>query len=353
MLRDLAMIHAVDFFCGGGGMSFGMTKAGIRVLAGIDIDVSCKLTYEANNPASRFIAKDIGQYLPQDLEEDVGIKRNDDNLVFIGCSPCQYWSLLKTDKTKSKKTAFLLKHFEMFVEYFRPGFVVVENVPGMIKRVDSPINSFRRFLDKRGYRISEKIINANDYGVPQNRRRFVLIAGRIVKVAIPKPNKRRKLTVADVLGPINGFPPLKSGQRHPRIKWHIAATLSETNLRRLSQTPIDGGMRSAWKDNKELQLETYNNRDDQFGDVYGRMFWNRPAPTITTRFISISNGRFAHPVENRGISVREGACLQSFPKSYRIEANGLQDAARIIGNAVPPKLAEVLGRAILSRAKYE
>jgi DNA (cytosine-5)-methyltransferase 1 len=347
------MIRAVDFFCGGGGMSFGMTKAGIRVLAGIDIDVSCRATYEANNPDSRFIARDIGRYLPEELEEDIGIKQYDDNLIFIGCSPCQYWSLLKTDKTKSKKTAFLLKHFEMFVEYFRPGFVVIENVPGMIKRADSPINSFRKFLEKSGYRISENIVNANDYGVPQNRRRFVLIAGRVADVAIPKPNNRKKLTVSDVLGPANGFPPLAAGQRHPKIKWHIAATLSNTNLHRLAQTPIDGGMRSAWKDNNELQLEAYKNKDDQFGDVYGRMFWNRPAPTITTRFISISNGRFAHPAENRGISIREGACLQSFPKRYRIEVSGLQDAARIIGNAVPPKLAEALGKAILSRVNHE
>lgn len=327
-------------------MSYGMSKAGINVIAGIDVDKACQETYTANNPSSKFLLKDVGAYPVEHLAVDVGIQKNDDNLLFIGCSPCQYWSLLNSDKTKSKKTAFLLEHFQGFVDHYRPGYVVIENVPGIFKKAESPLDSFRKALKEWGYKVDEGIINANDFEVPQNRKRFVLVACRHSDVALPVPSLKKKLSVADVIGEKNKFPALAPGEEYPRIKWHMAANLSETNRKRLAMTPKNGGTRHAWKKQKSLQLATYKGRDDQFRDVYGRMFWDRPAPTITTKFISISNGRFAHPEEDRGISVREGACLQSFPRSYVIKAKGILEAARLIGNAVPPKLAEAIGRSV-------
>ena len=331
-------------------MSLGMSKAGVKVLAGIDVDPACQDTYNANNKNSRFLLQDIGQYRPEALAQDIGITSNEDDLLFIGCSPCQYWSLLKSDKTKSRKTAFLLEHFQNFVEFFRPGYVVIENVPGILKKQESPLRSFRKALENWGYRIAEDVVNACDYGVPQNRKRFVLIASRVGEARIPKGKSQHKI-VADILGPQNGFPTLKAGEADSQISWHICANLSVQNLSRLSHTPKDGGTRKSWKNYRNLQLDAYKGRDQQFSDVYGRMFWNKPSPTITTRFISISNGRFAHPDENRGISIREGACLQSFPKSFKIKANGLQQAARLIGNAVPPKLAEAIGKEIISEGE--
>lgn len=332
-------------------MSFGMLKAGVKVIGGIDVDETCRATYEANNPGSKFLCEDVAKYGPHDLARETGIKKNDNNLLFIGCSPCQYWSLLHTNKSKSKKTAFLLEHFQKHVEYFRPGYLVIENVPGILKKEDSPLDSFRKALFRWGYKISEQIVNASDYGVPQNRRRFVLIASRLSAVAIPKPCAKRRKTVADVLGIKNGFPQINAGEKHEHVSWHIAASLSDSNKRRIEKTPPDGGTRKLWQSDKLLQLDAYQNRENQFADVYGRMFWHRPAPTITTRFISISNGRFGHPNENRGISIREGACLQSFPKGFKILSKGLQDAARLIGNAVPPKLAHALGKAIIAGAE--
>lgn len=350
MMRDSSKkrnIRAVDFFCGGGGMSLGMSKAGVNVLAGIDVDDACEATYLANNKQSRFLLKDVGDYSPEELSKDLNLQVGDDKLLFIGCSPCQYWSLLKSDKSKSRKTAFLLEHFQSFVDYFRPGYVVIENVPGILKKKESPLNAFRAALSGWGYEISENVVNANDYGVPQHRKRFVMIASRVRKIPIPGPDRGKIWTVADVLGTRNGFPHLKAGDEDPTVPWHVSARLSPVNLQRLVHTPKDGGTRKAWKNNARLQLNAYKDKDSQFSDVYGRMFWNRPSPTITTRFISISNGRFAHPEENRGISIREGACLQSFPRSFKIKAKGLQEAARLIGNAVPPRLAKAIGSAIV------
>lgn len=332
-------------------MTYGLRRAGINVIAGIDNDEACRRTYEANNPGSNFVCHDISDISPACLAKEVGIGRHDDELVFIGCSPCQYWSLIKSNKTNSLKTAFLLEHFQNFVDYFRPGYIIIENVPGILKKANSPLDSFRSSLLRWGYRISEEIVNANDFGVPQNRRRFVMIASRINSIPIPVSIPKKRKTVADAIGAVHGFPPITAGERHSKISWHIAASLSETNLKRIENTPKNGGTRKSWKGNPELQLETYKDRDDQFGDVYGRMYWDKPSPTITTRYISISNGRFAHPEENRGISVREGACLQSFPKSYKIIASGIQEASRLIGNAVPPKLAEALGKAILDGSR--
>src|ERR1700739_2205301 len=164
-------LKAVDFFCGAGGMTSGFRKAGIKVLAGIDIDTSCKDTYEKNNKGAIFIEENIKDLEVEKLATLIDIKRNDDNLVFIGCSPCQYWSIINTDKTKSKQTRDLLKDFQRFVEYYKPGFIVIENVPGLYtKKEETPLTEFFRFLDKHDYKADKKVLNASDYGVPQTRR---------------------------------------------------------------------------------------------------------------------------------------------------------------------------------------
>jgi len=141
-------------------MTYGLSRAGINVLAGIDNDESCRATYEANNSSSRFIHADITEYGFDDLADASGIQKNDDTLIFVGCSPCQYWSLLKSDKTKSKKTAYLLDNFQEFVDHFRPGYVVVENVPGILKKKSSPLTTFFKFLEKAGcrYRVDSGVV---------------------------------------------------------------------------------------------------------------------------------------------------------------------------------------------------
>jgi DNA (cytosine-5)-methyltransferase 1 len=339
-------LKVLDFFCGAGGMSLGLSKAGIAVLGGIDNDASCLATYEKNIVGAKFIKHDISTLSAPELGKRFALTHNDPDLIFAGCSPCQFWSKIRTDKTKSERTAFLLKQFQRFIRYFLPGYVIIENVPGLVTRKQqSLLPDFFQFLAVNGYVWDDGIINANHYGVPQNRKRYLLVATRLRhEIKLPPAEPNPSLTVRAFIGTWNGFPRIPAGHRDSTAFQHIATSLSPTNLCRIRLTAKSGGTRTAWKDDKKLQIPAYNGRDEIFRDVYGRMFWDRPAPTITTRFISFSNGRFGHPEEDRAISIREGATLQTFPKEFVFHGTSLGSLARQIGNAVPPALAERIGQ---------
>lgn len=349
MKNKNSKIKAVDFFCSGGGMTCGLTQAGVNVIAGIDNDPKCRETYQKNNPDSKFILADVFELKESDLEKELKLKKNDDNLVLIGCSPCQFWSIIRTDKTRSEKTKNLLLEFKRFVDYFNPGFVLVENVPGILGKQDkSGLGSFISDLERKGYKVHFEVVNMNDYGVPQTRKRFSLIANRVLGRAIfPEREKNKKPTVADFIGRGKGFPSTKPGVKDSSRFNHTVAGLSEKNLKRLKKTPKNGGSWLDWAKDSELKRKSY--RGSGFIDNYGRMSWNKAAPTITTKFFSVSNGRFAHPEEDRGISIREGATLQTFPKNYVFYAKSMADTARMIGNAVPPAFAKKLGKTILTK----
>lgn len=341
-------IKAVDFFCSGGGMTKGMSKAGIKVIAGIDFDPECKATYEANNKGSKFILADVFQLKESELERDLSLKKNDDNLLLIGCSPCQFWSMIRTDKRKSEQSKDLLREFSRFVKYFNPGYVVVENVPGIERRKDeSGLTAFVADLEKREYKVKYKVVNLNEYGVPQTRKRFTLVATRVNDdFVFPSQTKKENPTVKDFLGERNGFPKVNAGHKDETKFQHTVSNLSEKNLQRLKGTVTNGGNALWWRTDKKLGREKYTG--DGFKDSYGRMWWDKPAPTITTKFFSISNGRFAHPEEHRGLSIREGATLQTFPKNYFFISPSIHGAAKMIGNAVPPEYAKRIGKAIIN-----
>lgn len=344
--KPKSSLEAVDFFCGVGGMSLGLRNAGIRVLAGVDNAADCRRSYERNIPGARFIKHDISNLSAPELGRCLGLRRDDRSLVFAGCSPCQFWSKIRTDKTKAERTAFLLHQFQKFIRYFRPGFVVVENVPGLHNQKQHTIlPDFIRFLERHGYAWDDGIINAHHYGVPQHRIRYLLIATRLSKtIELPTPAPNAGLIVSAFIGVANGFQKIEAGHRDETNFLHTAASLSVDNLRRIRKTEKSGGSRAAWKDDAELQIPAYLGRDDIFRDVYARMYWDRPAPTITTRFNSFSNGRFGHPEEDRAVSIREGATLQTFPSDFVFHGKNLNTLARQIGNAVPPALAERIGR---------
>ncbi|MBX2950630.1 MAG: DNA cytosine methyltransferase [Crocinitomicaceae bacterium] len=343
-------IKAVDFFCSGGGMSFGMQEAGIQILAGIDFDKNCKETYEANIKGAKFIHADVFELKEQELEQELSLKKDDDDLILIGCSPCQFWSTINTDKTKSAKSKNLLVEFARFVAYFRPGYVVVENVPGVLRRKEeSGLNRFIDWLKTNGYKNPHfEVHNVHNYGVPQNRKRFTLIASRLTEEEIvPIATSGKKVMVKDVLGVENGFSKIEPGHKDESGFLHTTSNLTDINKERLTFVEKDGGDRRGFANNPKLQLKCFVGKDDAFKDTFGRLWWNKPAPTITTKFCSISNGRFAHPEENRGLSLREGAVLQSFPKNYIFKGTNIANIARMIGNAVPPKYATAVGRAII------
>lgn len=343
-------LKAVDFFCSGGGMSYGMQEAGIKILAGIDFDKNCKDTYEANIDGAEFILADVFKLKEEELENKLGLKKADDELVLIGCSPCQFWSTINTDKTKSTQSKNLLTEFSRFVKYFRPGYVVVENVPGVLKRKEeSGLNQFIEWLQNNGYTNPHfKVHNVNDYGVPQSRKRFTLIASRISSNEIkPLVSDDKKLVVRDVLGIHNGFPIIKPGYTDKSEFMHTVPNISDLNKRRLKKVRKNGGNRFGFANDNELQLKCFIGKDESFKDTFGRLWWDKPAPTITTKFSSISNGRFVHPEEDRALSIREGATLQSFPLTYKFKGTSIANIARMIGNAVPPKYASALGKAII------
>jgi len=341
MRKDLQQLHLVDFFCSIGGVSLGFKHAGIKVLGGIDIDETCKETYEKNIDA-KFLHEDVSQLNFKKVGKSFGIRRNQRNLIFVGCSPCQYYSNIKTDKTKSSKTRLLLADFQEFVAYFRPGYIFIENVPGLDTKEESPLGQFKRFLSENNYVFDDDVLNAKYFGVPQNRRRYVLIASRVkIKIKLPEENRLNVITVRQAIGDYSKYTPIKHGVKDNSSFVHSSAFLSPINLERIQLTPHDGGGRLDWKD-RSKQPHCYNNHEGHT-DVYGRMSWANPSPTITTRFISYSNGRYGHPEQDRAISLREGATLQSFPENYVFYSNSQGTIAKMIGNAVPPELAKRIG----------
>jgi DNA (cytosine-5)-methyltransferase 1 len=349
--RSLPVLKAVDFFCGAGGVTAGFTQAGIKVLAGIDIDPNCQATYEENNKGSLFLKKDISVYQPKELAKKLKIRRNDKNLVFIGCSPCQYYSSVNNIKDKSAKGKLLLEDFQRFVDYFKPGYIFIENVPGLKRNPESPLGKFKQFLTDSGYHFSDSVLNAKHFSVPQNRRRYVLLATRVSDtIAMPAGNRVNLVSVREAIGNPDLLPPIGAGHKDPTDFIHSTARLNELNMRRIKLTSQNGGSRADWADEPDLQLECYKGYDGH-GDVYGRLHWERPSPTITTKFYSLSNGRYGHPEQDRALSLREGAILQSFSLDYKFLAPSQGINGKLIGNAVPPRMAKEIGNTLLNNRR--
>ena len=341
-------MKAVDFFCSAGGVTCGFKQAGIDVLGGIDIDPACKETYELNNNA-KYLCEDVSHLPKPKVGKFFKIRRNQRDLVFVGCSPCQYYSNIKTDKTKSEGTRLLLADFQEFVAYYRPGYVFIENVPGLDKKPNSPLAKFKEFLVENKYVFDEAVINAKYFSVPQNRRRYVLIATRLKKkINLPRENRDDIKTVFQTIGDYNTFQPIQAGHIDQTEFIHSSADLEDINMQRITNTPHNGGDRRNWP--IELIPDCYENHDGHT-DVYGRMHWEKPSPTITTRFTSYSNGRYGHPEQDRAISLREGASLQSFPEDYIFHSESQGTIAKMIGNAVPPLLAKAIGTSLLGKRR--
>jgi DNA (cytosine-5)-methyltransferase 1 len=333
-------IEAVDLFCGIGGLTYGLNKAGIDVVAGIDNDESCKASFEANNEAE-FILADVAEYKFKDLKAHFSKKSVK---VLVGCAPCQPFSAhsRKRKNRKADSRWHLIEYFLDAVRTLKPQVVSMENVVGLAKtRV---FGSFVRELKKLGYEVDFKSVYCPNYGIPQSRRRLVLLASKLGEIKIPGPthNKEEYMTVREAIGDL---PRIRAGGADPKDNVHKAKNLSPLNMARIRQSKQKG----TWRDwNKKLLPKCYlKESGSSYHNVYGRMQWDDVAPTMTTQFFSYGTGRFGHPVQNRAISVREGALLQSFPRKYKFDKSvSLTVMGRQIGNAVPPKLGEVIGKAI-------
>ncbi len=339
------MITALDFFCGAGGLTRGLLDAGINVIAGIDVDKRCKETYERNNRPAVFYDADVRQLKYSFIKKIIeGTAKKD--LLFAGCAPCQSFSQQRKSSTR-RRDATLLIAFGRLVNKFQPGQILIENVPGLIKV--NGFSAYRRFLKIlkiNRYEYDDAIIDAKHYGVPQTRWRYVLFAMKGKKPTLPKRLCGSNLKPYEtVRRAIYSYPKISAGEKHAGFFNHAAASVSELNLLRLQHTPHDGGDRRAWPD--ELILDCHKGEYKGHTDVYGRMFWDRPAPTLTAKCNSISNGRYGHPCQNRAISLRESASLQTFSDDYVFYGSNLH-IAKQIGNAVPVRLAEKLGCAVIA-----
>ena len=271
-------MFAIDFFCGAGGLTRGFLDAGIRVVAGLDINESCRRTYESNNKPAKFLACDLRKIGRQDLVRYIqGIPK--DELVFAGCAPCQPFSKQRREIDVRHKT--LLSHFGRLVGEFLPGFVVIENVPG-ITRIpgNSTYRRFIRHLESLDYELTEGVIDAKLFGVPQTRCRWVVIASRLAKPELPKPTHGRAgKPFVTVRKAIAHFPALAAGEQSAKVPNHRAANIAPKNIRRLKATPSDGGSRKQWPE--KLVLDCHSGGYEGHSDVYGRMRWDAPAPALT------------------------------------------------------------------------
>ncbi len=349
--RETHEIDAVDLFCGAGGLTHGLLQAGIEVKAGVDLDRACQYAYEKNNRA-KFISKSVTELTIEDLQECFGEGKLK---LLAGCAPCQTFSTYNLKKRNAESQNangrwFLLNEFARMVKLLLPELVTMENVPGLAEQ--DVFENFKNTLEELGYKVNHTIVDCVEYGIPQRRRRLVLLASRLgeIRLLTPEECNATPLTVRDAIG---DQPPLEAGGKDPNDPMHQCPRLSPLNIRRIRASKPG----SSWRDwPKELIAECHKKDTGcTYGSVYGRMSWDEPSPTMTTQFFGFGNGRFGHPEQDRAISLREGALLQTFPKSYQFipegQAMNQRVVGRMIGNAVPVKLGKIIGLSIKQHVK--
>ncbi len=343
-------VSVFDFFSGCGGASCGFQKAGMEVVFALDWDADAARTFKHNFPSATFEPKDI-RLVEEDSVQKLVAAQRPQPVLFCGCAPCQPFTKQNTTRPNPHEDdrVPLLLEFLRFIQRCKPDIVFVENVPGIqdFSPHSEPLSKFLRGLEEAGYDCSDRSrasVLLKRYGVPQGRRRFLLLASRHGPVELPPATHgpgTKKPKFATVRDCISDLPAIRAGETHPEDPNHRAARLSSLNLTRIRATPEGGGNRD-WPEHLRLRC---HRETPGFTDVYGRMSWDRPASGLTTRCISYSNGRFGHPEQHRAISVREAACLQTFPKDFEFFGS-LNSMARQIGNAVPVKLATLFGHHI-------
>ena len=336
-------IRVVDFFCGCGGTSAGLRASGMTILAGIDCDSEAGKTFRMNFPRATYIDADIAKLRASALDDVVPYRR-DFPILFSACAPCQPFSKHLSRNPNSDERKEILDHLHRFLRRYKPDYFFLENVPGLqnIGEHQGPFIPLILLLHKLGYHHEHRVVRSQDYGVPQYRQRLLLVAARASPIDFPNATHgpgadvKRYRTVWDSIADL---PEIAAGETDGSIANHDAAGLSLTNLERIRATPPGGG-RNDWP--KRLVLNCHENHHGH-SDVYGRMHKNKPASALTTRCNSLSNGRYGHPEQDRAISIREAARLQTFPDEFEF-VGSMKSMARQIGNAVPPQLVRTIGK---------
>lgn len=336
------IVKVVDLFCGAGGLAYGLKKAGLQIVAGVDLDPVCRHAFEQNTNGH------FEEASVSDLESDTVASwfEGADVRVLAGCAPCQPFSTY-SQKRKTPDTRWeLLRSFLRLAVELKPEIVTMENVRGLAAK---PIwSEFVAGLRKVGYHVAWGEVRCEDFGVPQTRRRLVLVASLLGPIEMPKKAVGAiPVTVKDAIATL---PAISAGETDPNDPLHTASKLSPTNMRRMKASKPGG----TWRDWPiALRADCHSKKTGEtYPSVYGRMEWDAPAPTMTTQCFGFGNGRFGHPEQDRAISLREAAIIQSFPADYSFAPAGTKltfaKVGMLIGNAVPPKLGEAIGMLLKS-----
>ncbi len=345
----MTTITAVDLFCGAGGLTHGLIKSKICVAAGFDIEESCRYAYEKNNKDAKFINRDVSKLTS---EEVLSFYPKGHIKLLAGCAPCQPFSSYSQGRDTRKDTKWpLLYAFSRLIREVEPELVTMENVPDVTRH--EVYHDFLTDLEALGYHVWAQQVYCPDYGMPQIRKRHVLLASKYGKIELMKPTRKPQnyKTVREVIG---GLPPIKAGQQYYKDPLHISSRLSELNLKRIKISKPGG----TWRDwPEELRASCHRKKSGKtYVGVYARMCWDEPSPTMTTQCFGFGNGRFGHPKQNRAISLREAAMLQTFPKSYKFNSPNqkieMTVIGKMIGNAVPVNLGKVIGKSLLKHLSY-
>ena len=352
---------AIDLFCGAGGLSTGLKKSGFRLCLGVDIDEKALKTYKCNLKRTKVLKEDIKKVTGEKITELTGINRRD-NFLLAGCPPCQGFSSLGKRDANDEKNELVYEYIRIINE-LEPSFILMENVPGMSTGVGKEI--FKNVVKEleENYHVEYATLNAADFGVPQIRKRLVLHGIRndvydnlgldkekqkiLPKSTHSKEKKKGYRKWVTVRKAIFDLPIVGAGESYDDgiIKNHKARSLSETNIERLQEIRLHGGNREMISE--ELQLECHKKENVSYTDTYGIIDPDKPAPTITSGCTIISKGRYCHPTQNRGLSIREAARLQSFDDKFEFQGN-MGEMSLQIGNAVPPKLVQASGKVIIN-----
>lgn len=340
-------VTAVDLFCGAGGLTRGLKNSGINVTYGVDFDQTCQYAYEQNNADSIFVGKSITDISCEDVNNWLG----DTNIKLLaGCAPCQPFSKYASTRKSNDDKWTLLREFQRLILGCQPELVTMENVPQL--RTHAIYLKFVKTLKKEGYHVDYSVVSCAKYGLPQLRKRLVLVASKLgpIKIIEPILNPENFNSVETAIGHL---PPLFAGERHESDPLHFSASLSDVNLQRIECSKPGG----TWRDWPESLRAACHSKDSgsTYASVYGRMQWSKPSPTMTTQSYGYGNGRFGHPEQNRALSLREIAILQSFPDDYQFFEPGTEISTRalctMIGNAVPVRLGEVIGETFMQHLK--
>ena len=336
------VLTAIDLFCGAGGLTLGLKRAGFNVVAGIELNAEIAKTYKANHPTTKLLIKDVREISGKEILELTGLKEID---LVAGCPPCQGFTTLTTKYHRKDPRNDLVLEMARLIEEMMPKIVMMENVPGLTSRGKPLLDEFVERLESLGYLVNKDILQMADYGVPQSRRRLVLLAGNGFYIPLPKRthcykgDKKRGLkpwlTLADVIKnmekPVTLSEAKERGTPH-KFNWHVVRNLKEISIERL-KTLKAGGNRSSLP--TELRPKCHIKSNKGFQNVYGRLSWEQIPPTITSGCTTPCMGRFGHPEELRTISIREAALIQTFPKHYKFDTEYMDTACDLVGNALP------------------